>query len=150
MKIGLSLAMNSANSESKNSARKIHSDQYPRRLALKFCHRRRLIGEMEIQRRSGGTSRRSMPTAVVSGDLIPVFASISHLPRLEIDPRIDPGVGEVGDQVHDDADEREDVERGEHDRVVAVEYAFEAQHAEPVERKDRLDQQRAGKEGVHE
>src|SRR5690348_8866307 len=119
MKIGLSLAMNSANSEITNSARKIQSDQYPRLFALKFCQRRRLIGEMEMRRRSGGTASPPTPIAVVSGDLMPVLASTSDLPRLEVDPRIDPGVGEVGDQVHHDADEREDVERREYDGVVA-------------------------------
>jgi hypothetical protein len=40
MKIGLSLAMSSANSEVMKSARKIHSAQNPRRLALTFCQRR--------------------------------------------------------------------------------------------------------------
>ena len=40
-------------------------------------------------------------------------------------------------------DQREDVERAEHDRVVAVDRRLEAEQAEPVEREDHLDQQRA-------
>ena len=75
-----------------------------------------------------------------------VRSSTSDLPRLEIDARIDPGVGEVGDQVHHQPDQREDVERREHHRIVAVEHALEAEQPEPVEREDRLDQQRAGEE----
>src|ERR1700677_1503927 len=42
----------------------------------------------------------------------------SHLSRFKIDARIDPGVSEVGNQVHHKADEGEDIEVGEHDRVV--------------------------------
>src|SRR5580658_9432294 len=75
-------------------------------------------------------------------------SSTSHLPRLEIDARIDPGVGQVGHQIHDQAEQCENVEIGEHDGVVAIEHAFEAQESEAVEREDCLDQQRAGKEGA--
>ena len=42
---------------------------------------------------------------VVSGGLMPVRASTSDLPRLEVDTRIDPSVRQIGDQVHDHADE---------------------------------------------
>src|ERR1019366_9822487 len=79
-----------------------------------------------------------------------ILTSNSHLPRLEIDARIDPGVGQIGNQIHDEADEGEDVEVGEHYRVVAVEHAFEAQKSEPVEREDRFDQERAGEAGADE
>src|SRR4029079_14793471 len=89
---------------------------------------------------AGRSSGASMLASAV------VLSFTSHLPRLEIDARIDPGIGEVGDQVHDQADEREDVEIGEHDRVVAVEHAFEAQQPEAVEREDGLDEQRTGEE----
>ena len=74
----------------------------------------------------------------------------SDLAALEIDPRIDPGVGEVGDELHDEAHQRKDVERREDDRVVAVHHALEAEQAEPVEREDRLDEQRSGEEGGDE
>src|SRR5580692_8506740 len=75
-----------------------------------------------------------------------VLSSTSDLPRLEIDARIDPRIGQVGNQVHDQADEGENVEIGEHHRIVAVEHAFEAEQPEAVEREYGLDQQRAGKE----
>src|SRR5271154_5993593 len=61
-----------------------------------------------------------------------VLSSNSNLPRLEIDARIDPGVSQVGNQINDEADKREDIEVGEHDRIVAVEYALEAQKPEPI------------------
>ncbi len=60
------------------------------------------------------------------------------------------GVGEVGDQVHHQPEQREDVERREHHRIVAVEHRLEAEQPQPVEREDRLDQQRAGEEGADE
>src|SRR5438874_4291924 len=74
----------------------------------------------------------------------------SDLPRLEINPRIDPHIGQVGDEVDDEADERKDEERAEHDGVVAVENALEAEQPQPVQREDGLDQKRAREEGVNE
>src|SRR3984957_5658492 len=79
-----------------------------------------------------------------------VLTSTSDLPRLEIDARIDPSIGQVGNQVHDQADEGENIEIGEHHRIVAVEHAFKAEQAQPVERENRLDQQRAGEECADE
>src|SRR5215467_1870025 len=149
MKMGLSLAMNSANSEITKSVRKIHNAQYPRRLALKFSQRRLLSGEREIAFVVGGASTPIVETEI-SGGLMPVRASTSDLPRLEVDPRIDPRVRQVRDQVHDNANEREDVERSEHHRVVAIENALETEEAQPVERENSFDQQRAREERVHE
>src|SRR6516164_10777524 len=142
--------MNSANSEITNNPRKIQNDQWPRRFALKFCQRRRFSGDSASWWRSGGTANPIGACAVVSGTWIAVRSSTSDLPRLEIDARINPGVGEVGDQVHQKPHQRQDVERGEHHRVITVEHALEAEQPDAVEGKDRLDQQRAGKEGVHE
>src|SRR2546427_1588602 len=103
-----------------------------------------------MRRPSGRTTRPTGETAVVSGVFAVSWASTSDLPGLEVDPRIDPGIGEVRDEVHDQPDKGEDVERREHHRIVAVEHALEAEQAEPVEREDRLDQQRAGKERMDE
>src|SRR4051812_1066460 len=150
MRNGLSLARNSANSVTTNSTRKIQNATYPRRLALKFCQRRRLTGDMPIECRAGGTSRPITPTAVASGVRSEVRASTSNLPRLEVDAWVDPGVGEIGQKIHRKPDQRENIERGKHHRVVAVEHAFEAEQAEAVEREDGLDQQRTGEECVHE
>src|SRR5215471_5615328 len=102
MKMGLSLAMNSADSEITKSVRKIHSAQYPRRLALKFSQRRLLSGESDIAFIVGGASTPIVDTEI-SGGLMPVRTSTSDLPRLEVDARIDPRVGEVGNQIHDNA-----------------------------------------------
>src|SRR3984885_11299878 len=163
MNSGLSLAMTSANSVTPNRTRKIHNDQKPRRLALKLYQRRRWIGEN--WKRSRGT-RPSGPVGSLSGvngglgaagsagpstsSTRVVFSSPSALPRFEIDARIDPGIGQVGDQIHDQADEGENIEIGEHHRIVAVEHAFEAEQAQTVEREYGLDQQRAGKERADE
>src|ERR1700730_5297289 len=131
--------MSSANSETTKSTRKIHSAQYPRRLALKLSQRRRLSGDKAQRWPSGRTARPIGDCAVVSGTSMTVRSSTSHLPRLEVDARIDPGVGEVGNQVHQQSDQRHDVERGEHDGIVAVEHALEAEQADAVEREDGLD-----------
>src|SRR5919197_6786202 len=138
--------MNSANSEMTNSTRKIQKAQWPRRLALKLCQRRRLSGESAKLCRSGGTPSPIGVCAVVSGTLMAVRSSSSHLPGLEVDARINPGISEIGQQVHHQSNQRHDVERGEHHRVIAVEHALEAEQADAVEREDGLDQQRTGKE----
>src|SRR5947209_19453444 len=106
--------MNSANSETRNNTANSHRDQYPRRLALKLRQRRLLIGEMRIFSERGGAATPSGVMPAVSCTLRVTVASISDFPRLEIDARIDPGIGQVGNQRHDQADERKDVERGEH------------------------------------
>src|ERR1700741_1661786 len=155
MNSGRSLAINSANSETTNSTRNSQSDTKPRRLAFKLRQRRALSGENS--KPCGGavtpigpagsiSGRRSSRSNALSGILIFSSASslmsTSHLPRLEIDAGIDPGVGEVGNQVNDQANQGENVQVREHHRIIAVEHALEAQQAEPVERENRLDQQR--------
>src|SRR5882724_5009304 len=63
---GRSLAISSANKETKNSSRKIQNDQYPRRLDLKFCQRRRLSGDGLNRWRVIGTASPSGDCVVVS------------------------------------------------------------------------------------
>src|ERR1700685_3391134 len=130
MNSGLSLAMNSANSDSTNNTRKNQKDQCPRRLALKLYQRRMLIGDNSKRIRgaspsgpagsrsgvsagSGAAGSRGLP---MSSRMV-VLSSTSDLPRLEIDARIDPGVGQVGNQIHDQAGGRENIEIGEHHRI---------------------------------
>ena len=60
MRIGLSLAMNSANRLMMNSTRKIHSDQKPRALARKFTSLRAVSG------RTGKPRKRFWPTGQTS------------------------------------------------------------------------------------
>src|SRR5262245_16064964 len=153
MKYGRSLAMNSANSDSTNKIEKIHSETYPRRLDLKFCQRRRFRGESFSGRPSGSTARPVGVIAVVSGVSSvssEVRASMSGLADRKVDARVDQCIGQIGDQVHDQPQQREDVEVGKHDRIIAVEHALEAQQSQPVERKDCFDQQRTGEERVDE
>src|SRR6476660_9325286 len=100
MTIGLSLTSTSANSDSPNSTRKIHSDQKPRRLRLKLASRRWLIGDRTMNFLRGGCVWPGAGSVVASAFLSSrssIFASTSDLARLEIDARIDPRVGEVGD-----------------------------------------------------
>src|SRR3954447_4818010 len=97
--------MNSAPRVTKNRTRKIQSDQYPRRFLLKFSQRRRLIGDSATTLCSGGTASPIGDCGVVSGTSIAVRSSTSNLTRLEVDARIDPGIGEVGDQVHHEPDQ---------------------------------------------
>src|SRR3954452_5586665 len=97
---------------------------------------------------TGAAAGEATGTLSSSGGFARSFTS--RLPRLEIDARIDPGVGQVRDQVYQEPEKREDVEVREHHRIVAVDDRLERQQAEPVEREDRLDQERAGEEGVDE
>src|SRR5262249_13395257 len=87
---------------------------------------------------------------VVRSSAMAVRSSNSDLPRLEIDARIDPSIGEIGQQVYDKPDEGQDIKRCEYHRIVPVEHALEAEEPDAVERKDGFDQQRAGEERVHE
>src|SRR5437588_10941342 len=139
--------MNSANSESTNSTRKTQNDQKPRRLALKFSQRRQLIGESVKPRRLRGSSASISGGGAGSWILTLVRSSTSHLPRLEIDARIDPRVGEIGDQRHQQTDQRKDVKRREHHRIIAVEHTLEPEQAQAGRPNASLAQPRAGKDG---
>src|SRR4051812_22925453 len=66
MKNGRSLAISSANNEITNRMRKIQNDQYPRRLDLKFCQRRRFSGDGLKGWRAGGTASPSGDNVVLS------------------------------------------------------------------------------------
>src|SRR5262249_37901590 len=98
MSSGLSLAITSAQRLRPKMTRKIHSDQYPRRLARKLCNRRRIKG-------------------------LSVMASV--LATREVDAGIDQGVREVADEPQHEADQGVDVERAEHDGVIAVDGGLE-------------------------
>src|SRR5882757_6143251 len=102
--------MHSANSDRMKSVRKIHSAQKPRRLALKFCQRRRLIGDGASRRTIGGTTMPEGGGVTGADASMVVRSSTSDLPGLEVDARIDPGIGEVGDQVHHQPEQREYIE----------------------------------------
>ena len=110
--MGLSLAMNSAGKVAASNARKIHNDQKPRRLAQKFCSRRRVIGDSREDRLL----------------LLVVFScAILIIAAFEIDARINHGVGQVADQVHHQAKQGEDKECAEHQRVIAINCSFESE-----------------------
>ena len=66
----------------------------------------------------------------------------AHRLGLEIDARIDHRVQHVADDLHQQPEQREDVERAEHHRIVALDRRLEAEQAEAVQRKDDLHQQR--------
>src|SRR3546814_8528969 len=72
------------------------------------------------------------------------------LPSLEVDARIDNGIHDVADDVHQQAQQGEEVERAEHHRVVAVERRLEAEQPQPVQREDHLDEQRATEQHAHQ
>src|SRR5690606_38624794 len=141
-----------------------------RRLALKFSQRRRLIGD-SLKHPAAPRLRpihvvgwRWKPGVVAIFSCVSTSAAVSlgaigfslssvrisigsDLPALEVDPRIDQCVDEVRDPGHHQTDEREDIERCEYDRIVAVDDAFEAEQPEAIQRKDGYDQQRAAEEG---
>ena len=68
----------------------------------------------------------------------------------EMDARIGPGVGQIGQQAGGQAHQGEDVKRAHHDRVVAFEYRFVGQQSEPVEGKQGFNQQAAGEKRTDE
>src|ERR1700737_1016838 len=78
-----------------------------------------------------------------------VRSSISHLPRLEVDTRIHPGIGEIGQQVYRKSSQGKNVKRPKDHGVIAVEHALESEQPDPVEGEDGFDKKRAGKECVH-
>src|SRR3546814_19232738 len=83
-----------------------------------------------------------------------IASLISDLPALEVDAGIDDGVHDVADDHHQQAEQREEIERAEHDRIVPVQRGLEAEEDEAVPRKDHLDQQRTadqdGEQGAGE
>src|SRR4051812_21070231 len=101
--------MPSAHSEIANSARKIHSDHKPRVLRRKFCSRRRLIGESQY---CAAESPVTAAEALESG--------MPGLAPLEVDARIDQRVREVADDLHQQAEQGEEIERREHHGIIAV------------------------------
>src|SRR4029453_19540846 len=106
--------MNPANRLTVNRARKIHNDQKPRRLDLNTSQRRRCSAENQ------GLTFGSPPAVNCSTMAVSVGASmVSHFARLEIDAWTAPRIGEVRKQIDEEAHQREDVDRGEHDRIVA-------------------------------
>src|SRR3546814_1323631 len=101
--------MNSAKRVRTKSARKIHSNQKPRALSRKFCSLRRLSGEISMP--SSRSAARAPP--------------MSALPALEVVARIDNGINDVADAVHQKAQTGAEDERAEQPRVVAVEHRSE-------------------------
>ncbi len=93
-----------------------------------------LVERREPQRaasaRAAARARRNSPAPDVAG------SAHSDLPRLEIDARIDPGIGEVRDEIHDKAEQRENIEIGEDDRIIAIDDRFIGQKPKTIERED--------------
>src|SRR5271154_1431626 len=89
-------------------------------------------------------------TLFIFGLLGLVVNLISDLTYMWIDPRINPHIGQIGDQVDHETQQAENKKRAEHHRIVAVEHAFKREQAEAVEREDGLDQERAGEKRVDE
>src|SRR6476660_2383199 len=77
-------------------------------------------------------------------------AHLLDLARLEIDPRIDPRIGEVGKEIHEKTEQRKYEQIGKDDGVVAIDDRLEREQAQSVERKNGLDQKRTGEEGTYE
>src|ERR1051326_4277480 len=103
MRIGRSLAMNSEKRLTRKTARKIQSDQKPRRLARKFARRRRVSGVSRMKRKR---CARGAGAAAVSRSA--VMPSGSCPPAREVDARVDQHVGNVADEAHDEGDQRVD------------------------------------------
>ena len=87
------------------------------------------IGEPPpIERATGGSTR--LNSAAARGEIRSSWRrstparSFLNLPRLEIDARIDPGIGQVGNQIHHEAEQGENVDIGEDDWVIAVDDRF--------------------------
>src|ERR1700722_3709962 len=114
---GLSLAISSANRLSPNKAKKIHSDQKPRRLARKLRKRRRVSGVSRTPRtRSAGAAGAAVSRAAVPALDIPAF---------KIDPRIGHDIHEIADQIEEQAEQGEEIQRAKHHRIIAIDRGLE-------------------------
>src|SRR5882757_8570163 len=130
--------MNSANRVTTNRIRNRYSATSPRRLARKLATRRAVIGRTRMPS-TRGCAKSSTPDNAAS-----------DIPGLEIDPWVDQRVGHVLHQLHHQPEQGEDVERGEHHGIVALDRGLVAEIAEAVEREDHLDEQGAGEQDADE
>jgi hypothetical protein len=88
--------MNSANRLTPNSARKIHSDQKPRRFALKFSMRRRVApaAERDAQIADFEQAHARRLSKTPWPDLIrPPTSFLAKGPGKDVDARVKPGQG---------------------------------------------------------
>src|SRR5689334_19920207 len=68
----------------------------------------------------------------------------------ELHPRIDDYVQQIADQLHEQSDQREEVQRAEYDRVIAADQRLIRQEAQAIQREQGLDEDRSRKEGADE
>ena len=110
------------------------------------------LGEQADAEQDREDPERPVAAPVLPEDREPAAGERRELqpPRLEVDARIDHGVEHVADDLHQQAEQGEDVERAEHHRIVALDRRLEAEQAEAVEREDDLHQQRRGEQDADE
>ena len=142
--MGRSLAMNSAKSVTTKIAENRISGPVPALVAAEDGETARVDRRQPQEARGRHARGRSGRLVGIAG------ASTQDLAPLEVDARIDAGVGEVRDEVHHQPDQGEDVDVGEDDGVVARDDGLVGHAAEAIEREDVLDEQRAGEEGADE
>ena len=113
------------------------ADPRVRPLAPRLDLEARLVGELDVA--------RAAPPAAPAG----VNGSGTRADRsVKADAWVEPTVGEVGDEVEDDDEHRSHHEERHHGiRVAGIELRDEVE-AHPVEREDRLGDDRAGEKGA--
>src|SRR5262245_12317124 len=130
------LAISSAKMHTTKRTRKPEKVGYTRGMACDGCPRVWAGGESEMPAKAGAAAPSGVDGGVAG--VCAVRASMSDLPRLEVDAWIDPGVGEIGDQLQQQSEQGENIKVGKYDWIIAIEHAFEAEQSEAVEGEDRL------------
>src|SRR5690242_1530789 len=99
--------MNSAKSDKRKSAEKIHSAQNPRRFALKLFQRRRLMGDIVKRVGFGGAISWPGRGDAVSSEVSALGTSGAVFTSMPLRPPgsrnrcgINPGIGKVRDELH--------------------------------------------------
>ena len=72
------------------------------------------------------------------------------MPALEVDPGVDNGVHHVADDLHHQTQQREDVQRAEHDGIIPLNGRLKPEQAQSVKRKHDFHQQRRGEQDADE
>src|SRR4051812_48761507 len=91
------------------------------------------------QARALGLCEAAWTAAGVGAGMAPPVAVWSG--SIKFDSGIDPDITQIRNQFGDEADQREDEERAEHDGIVAADDALVAEQPEAIEGKQRLDQE---------
>ena len=79
-----------------------------------------------------------------------LIGAIGAFGLVKLHARVHPHITEVADELGDQPDQREQIQRAQHHGVVAADHALVAEQAQAVEREQGFDEQRTCKERADE